>query len=512
MPALWADIVACIVALALYLHIRRVRSYRHLPPGPRKLPFIGNLLDIPTSLEWEVYARWGKEFNSPLLHLDVGGSTLIVINSAKIAIDLLEKRSSIYSDRPDFPMLVDLMGYGWMMSAMHYGEPWKERRRLLQRHFHPSNADVHESKEVEFTHKFLVRLLDSPERFLGHIRHMAGGVTLSLAFGLDIDPDDDPYVKLAAEAVGTLTEAAIPGAFFVDVFPFLKYMPSSLPGAGFQKKAQVWRKQMETFHEEPFAAALRKIASGTAEPSFTSLCMDVISEAKNPEQQMSAVKDTAGMFYAAGADTTVSSIDTFFIAMVYYPEVQLAAQRELDAIVGRSRLPDFTDRPHLPYVTALMKEILRWQPVTPQGVPRRVMEDDIYENYQFPAGTVFIPNAWAMLHDEEEYPDSLTFKPERFLKDGKLNPEVRDPASLAFGFGRRACPGSHIAQSTMWLTFASILSTFDVTAAVDKNGAKILPQLFYKSSIVSHPLPFQCTIKPRSSIAERVIRDTLMTH
>ena len=152
-----------------------------------------------------------------------------------------------------------------------------------------------------------------------------------------------------------------------------------------------------------------------------------------------------------------------------------------------------------------------------------------------------------MLHNEDEYPDPFAFKPERFLKDGKLNPNIRDPALMAFGFGRRwqwtatisevvrltkakcrLCAGYHIAFSTFWLTAGSILATFNLSKAVDKDGRVIEPSSEYSTGLIrwvnfqaasqlkcnlkswnSHPLPFGCSIKPRSPIAEELIRSAV---
>ena len=150
-----------------------------------------------------------------------------------------------------------------------------------------------------------------------------------------------------------------------------------------------------------------------------------------------------------------------------------------------------------------------------------------------------------MLHNKDEYPDPFGFKPERFLKDGKLNPNIRDPALMAFGFGRRwqwtttisevmrlikakcrICPGYHIGFSTVWLTAATILATFNLSKAVDKDGRVIEPSSEYSTGMIrcvkpqsvkmhsdeswnSHPLPFGCSIKPRSPVAEELIRSAV---
>lgn len=141
--------------------------------------------------------------------------------------------------------------------------------------------------------------------------------------------------------------------------------------------------------------------------------------------------------------------------MMQYPDVQAKAQAELDSILGTDTLPTLNDEDSLPFCKAVIKECLRWQTVAPLGVPHVSTEEDVYNGYTIPVGSIVIGNAWlvslsgsdllpsitleirAMFHDEIIYPDSYTFNPERFIKNGKIDLTVRDPDLIAFGFGRR---------------------------------------------------------------------------
>jgi len=123
--------------------------------------------------------------------------------------------------------------------------------------------------------------------------------------------------------------------------------------------------------------------------------------------------------------------------MALHPEVMEKAQEELDRVVGKGRLPDFSDRDSLPYIDALVKELLRWNPPLPIAVPKRVMQDDVYRGYFIPAGATVIQNVWAIFRDPNIYPDPEAFNPDRFLKDGKINPLVFNPEDRVFGAGRR---------------------------------------------------------------------------
>ena len=145
-----------------------------------------------------------------------------------------------------------------------------------------------------------------------------------------------------------------------------------------------------------------------------------------------------------------------------HPHVVKKAQEELDRVVGSERLPQLSDQEDLPYISALIKELLRWTCPLPLGLPKRVTEDDIYKGYFIPAGTTILENIWQVLYptrwrwkadvrvvrllclvyrgicyDDEVYPQPTLFDPERFLKDGKLDPSVKSPEDRVFGAGRR---------------------------------------------------------------------------
>ncbi|KAF8638111.1 hypothetical protein AX16_010572 [Volvariella volvacea WC 439] len=184
------------------------------------------------------------------------------------------------------------------------------------------------------------------------------------------------------------------------------------------------------------------------------------------------------------------------------------AQAEIDSVIQPGELPEFEDEAKLPYITAIVKETLRWRDVVPIAVPHVSTVDDVYKGYRLPAGTVVIPNSWAMLHDERYYPDPFSFNPDRFMKDGKLNPDVKDPEHAIWGYGRRVCPGRHLAFSSVWIAVASLITVFDLCKPLDNNGNPIEPTHEYVSGLIVEPKLFKCDFKPRSEAAIRAVRDT----
>ncbi|KAJ7106241.1 cytochrome P450 [Mycena epipterygia] len=472
-----------------------------LPPGPRKLPFIGNLLDAPASFAWEKYMEWSKEYNSDIIHLNLAGQSVVVLSSLEATEALLEKGSALYSDRSDLPMLVGLMGWDFNVAFMKYDDNWRTNRRLLKQGFNP---EIYQPLELAAARTLLGRLLDNPTTFYAHLRQLAGEVIMSMAYGINVLPSNDPYVTLADKAIHSLSVAFVKG-YLVDVFPALKYVPKWFPGAEFKRKAETWKKLARAMLEVPFAETKRQMECGIAPRSFASDALDALQNSSDIYYREEHIKTSVGTLYIGGSDTTVSALSTFVLAMLANPEAQRKAQAEIDAVTGGKYLPDFDDEASMPYVSALVKEVLRWQNVTPIAVPHFLATDDEYRGYRLPAGSIVIGNTWAILHDEVMYPDPYAFKPEHFLLDGKLNPAVRDP-DAAFGFGRRICPARHMARSSIWITVASILATFNIDKAVDEAGRVIEPTFEYLSGLVSAPLPFKCSITPRSNEAVKLIR------
>ena len=181
--------------------------------------------------------------------------------------------------------------------------------------------------------------------------------------------------------------------------------------------------------------------------------------------------------------------------MLLHPANQQIAQEEIDRVVGSDRLPSFSDRPNLPYVEALWKEVLRWNTIGAMGLPHASTEDDTVvvktssgeETYTIPKGSMLMPGVWWFLRDPSRYKDPDTFEPKRFLGE---HPET-DPATVTFGFGRRACPGRMLADATAWLTMAQTLAVFDIRKKRDAMGREVEVVADGLPGLAMHPYPFE---------------------
>ncbi|KAF7789960.1 hypothetical protein EIP86_000908 [Pleurotus ostreatoroseus] len=280
-----------------------------------------------------------------------------------------------------------------------------------------------------------------------------------------------------------------------------------MPGAKFKRQAAVWHQHVMDMTHVPFAAVKRGVAEGSAAPSVVSALLRQFDDSEDKTRIEGVIRDMAATAYAGGADTSVSLTGTFISAILLHPDVQRKAHAELDRVLGQDRLPTLEDQPKLPYVTAILREGMRWRPVVPLAVPHALLKDDEYFGYHLPAGAIVIGNAWAILHDEARYPDPDIFNPDRFIAlDGGLDLNVPNPEEFAFGFGRRICPGRHLASNSAWLALASILAVFELELPIDEFGREIKPSGEYTPGLIVYPLPFKCKFKPRSVKAEALIR------
>jgi len=204
----------------------------------------------------------------------------------------------------------------------------------------------------------------------------------------------------------------------------------------------------------------------------------------------------------------------FILFMIEHPDVQAKAREEIDRVVGSDRLPILDDMPNLPYVTAIIQEIHRTRPISPLAVPHRAMEDIMYRRYRIPAGSSVIGNIWGVYHDPNLFDDPDTFNPDRFLgsrlgfkKDAAEALQNEDMFRrfnvYPFGFGRRVCPGIHLATNSISLNVTRMLWGFEFVAAFkcSKDGTATTEPASswdFTPGLSLDPLPFKSTIRTRT--------------
>ncbi|KAH0578687.1 hypothetical protein H2248_003815 [Termitomyces sp. 'cryptogamus'] len=494
-----------LVAAAVVFLFRKWQSSTRIPypPGPKPSLISGNASELPTVLPWLTYAKWAKEYGD-IVHVRAYNQHIVILDKLRDANALFEQRSGIYSDRPEVTM-VSLMGWDFATTLSRYGDTWRRHRRIFQQAFNKKEIQIiHHPVQILKVHELLRRLLVAPENFVAHLRTTAGAIVMATVYDKNMSESNlEKFVIFSERAVNMISESFSPSATIVNALPILRHIPTWFPGARFHHFAAECRVYTTGMVEIPFKYVKDKLAAGIELSSLTEWLLKQNSDLGSmaiPEADLKSAKATA---FIGAADTTVSSAETFIYAMLLNPEAQRKAQDEIDSVVGRKRLPDFSDRPNLPYVEAVYREVMRWHPVAPLGLSHSTSADDVYNGYLIPKGTMVIANIWSMTHDESRYPDPDLFKPERFFdENGDLN---TDNVIIAFGFGRRICPGRHMASSTVWLLISSILATFTIRKARDEHGNEIDVDGSYTSGLISHKIPHPCSITPRSEEVQKLI-------
>ncbi|KAG2366730.1 hypothetical protein BDR07DRAFT_1273916 [Suillus spraguei] len=455
-----------------------------LPPGPRLLPFVGNAFDIDVSQPWLTYTNW-KEKHGNIVYSRLLGQHIIIINSIEIARELLDRRSATYSERP-FLQANEEFGISFNTAYLPYGETLRIHRKLFHQTFGAEASAEYHDLYFRKAYELVIDLISAPHKLEKHLEMYSGSLIIAAIYGYETPSgaEGDPLIRRTREATEIGKRVMSPErAALLMAFPFLGHLPSWFPGASDRRLAPYCRKLVRQMMDEPFEIGKQKMADDRRPPSIVAKFLNAGDISPTQEEFM---KGVAVSGFVGGMETTTSSLHSFVLAMLLHPDVQSRALAEVNAVCG-DNVPSFEHKPLLPYIEAICREVLRWQPIVPLGLPHMTSQDDLYEGYIIPKGS-------AISRDESLYPDASRFDPQRHLTaEGKLKD---DPLAghFAFGFGRRICPGRHFAELSLWAAMVSILSTVRITKAKDSEGKDILVIPEYTTGFAVQPKPFVCAI------------------
>ncbi|KAF8150622.1 cytochrome P450 [Crassisporium funariophilum] len=485
------NLISCLVGLttlvlALTIYKISVRSRGVLPPGPSGYPIVGNLYDL-TPYPEVLYTEWGKKYGD-IVYIKVLGKHMVILNTVEAAREVLEVHGRIHGNRPRMRTL-ELMGWTGATTLMPYNS-----RLRRQRHFIASvlnDSAVRENlvpllKRESMT--FMRNLHDTPDNFPAHIGRFAVGIVMNVAYGLDIESIDEPVMQYVRTAMGRLVQTGTPGSgTMVDFIPIMQYLPWW--STSFMRTAAISRPEVDKMWSVPFEMAKAKIASKAPKSSVITHMITKLGglEKLDPEDEQD-IKATGGALYAGGEDTTTVSLTSFFLCATRHQEAFRRSQKEIDEVVGKERLPTFEDRPNLPFTEAVQKEVWRWSAPPNLGIPHASEEEDTYKGYRIPKGAMIVANLYGMTR---ECVDPEEFRPERYMEGFGSEPQP-DPRSIIFGFGRRLCPGRHLADRAVWLAITQITALFEISPK-----GSVAPPAAFKPGFTRHPKPFECKITLR---------------
>ncbi|GFF37994.1 O-methylsterigmatocystin oxidoreductase [Aspergillus udagawae] len=453
-----------------------------MPPGPPGVPVLGNLHQM-----MEARRRGAISFNKwlaslipygEMVTLHMGSKTWVVLNSDRVVSEIIAKRGKITNERPHMPIASGLVSNG-KRTVIRQEEEWREGRRVMHQLLSGSHLKVYAGMQELESVDMLRRYLREPNLWYAHNYRYATSVLYRIVMGYPLNKTKaelDDYQRVTIEFVMSINRS------YVDFFPLLSKLPHFL---------QPWRRfwaEMGSFHRHVFQEWWKPIktavSNGSAPPSFV---RDVLL---HPDMRYSG-DDEEAMYLAtsvmaAGGDNTRMTINVFIMAMATRPEAQARAREEIDRVCtdGESlRLPRMSDLPAMPYVAAMIKEVLRWRPTVPVVPPHQLTEDLEFDGYFIPAGTSFLINSIGL---SSEFDNAHEFRPERWI-DGSGVDKI--PNFWGFGGGRRICVGWRVAEQALFIAFARLLYCFELSP----DGPIDDERLNHQS--LDEPFPVKATVR-----------------
>lgn len=495
----------------LVLHDRPPKGLKQIPGPTSTLPFLGRLHDIDGVAPWKSMHKFSDQYNKMFSMIGYG-TQHIWIADRRIARELFVNRAAKYSSRPTLPTIPQHRTSGRYMSLNADDEHW----RLQKRFTHAIFAEQHRSGyfgiiEPEVV-RFLQGLVDKPRDHYNQTDILTARISARLGYG-----NVSEYARHTANANEFIAELSPTASGpLVNIFPFLWRIPECLNPA---KRRVRERQEKETIlWASEFARAKRSLKEGTAARySYVKAYLDRVAAAKATGcsdfgfDEAEAI-EAIGMLVTMAIFTIGGPLYIFMLVMVLNPDWQEKVREEVLQVVGLDRLTQLSDSPNLPILRACIKECFRWKPPVPLGVPHLVTQDDNFEGYYIPEGSVVHIVEQALSLDPEVYPEPKKYNPARWLES--QYPSFQEPLTKyprlngfhGFGSGARTCPGIEWTQAELLIACGSLVQNFDLLPDVDSTtGEKKWPDPDNRTSnVIGGPLHFDFNLQVREGRSEKI--------
>ncbi|XP_041942129.1 cytochrome P450 2K1-like [Alosa sapidissima] len=461
-PSTFSLLVAGVLLLFAYLYSSGVGSPGKgtEPPGPTPLPIIGNLLQLDLQKPYDTLCKLSKTYGS-VFTVRFGPTKTVVLSGYKTVKEALVNHAEEFGDRGVSPIFKAINGgHGIIFSN---GEQWKEMRRFALTNLRDYGMGKKSSEEkiIEET-RYLSEVF---ENFKGKafdttqpVNYAVSNIISAIVYGSRFDYNDHRFKAMVNRANENIRLGGSPAVQLYAMFPWL--------GPVLAK----WRKLKSTSkkHIEEMGKLISELQE-TLNPFEQRGFVDSFLIRKQKEEE-SGHKDTffsqenmvysVANLFAAGTDTTGTTLRWGLLLMAKYPHIQDRVQEEIDRVIG-GRQPVVEDRKSLPFVDAVIHETQRLANIVPMSIPHTTSCDVHFQGFFIKKGTTVFPLLTSVLHDESEWAKPYAFHPEHFLDDqGRF---VKRDAFMPFSAGRRVCLGESLARMELFLFFASLLQRFRFT-------------------------------------------------
>ncbi|CAL1274087.1 unnamed protein product [Larinioides sclopetarius] len=187
------------------------------------------------------------------------------------------------------------------------------------------------------------------------------------------------------------------------------------------------------------------------------------------------LKANALNLFLEGTESVSSTVANLLLELSKHPDVQRKIQEELDSVVGRERLPSWTDKQNLPYLDATIQELSRTSALFLVTTMYSNFKETTIEGYRIPERSVIVSNLYSIHFDPELFPNPEKFDPGRFLNSEGKRVKLEGGPYL-YGLGKRSCIGESLAQVEIFLLIGSLLQSFTVPYAKDIGSLRVVPR------------------------------------
>ncbi|XP_029904804.1 cytochrome P450 2J2-like [Myripristis murdjan] len=482
----WVDIQSLLLFTVLFLLIAdylKTRRPSSFPPGPWALPFVGNIFTVDFNRAHESLTQLAETYGD-VYSLRMGQTWMVVLNGFQMLKEALVTQGDSLADRPILPLQVDISHHlGVIISNGHL---WKQQRRFALstlKYFGVGKNSLEHAILDEFTYSAKDVTVHKGKRFNPHliINKTVSNIICSLVFGHRFEYEDEWFIELIKRFDSALQIEASIWAQLYNSFPLLM---RRLPGPH-QTVQQFWSEVKDMIRSE---IKEHKKDWNPAEPRDYIDCY--LTEIQMRKGDAESTFDEENLvicvmdLFAAGSETTSTTLRWAFLYMAKYPEIQEKVQAEIDRVIGQSRQPSMMDRANLPYTDAVIHEIQRIGNIVPLSLPHSTNRDIQLGDYTVPKGVVIIPNLTSVLFDKREWETPYTFNPGHFLnEEGKF---VKRAAFIPFSAGKRVCLGENLARMEIFLFFTSFMQQFTFSMPA---GTK--PVLDFRYGLTLAPAPYE---------------------
>ncbi|KAL1007377.1 hypothetical protein UPYG_G00085930 [Umbra pygmaea] len=480
-----------LVTLLFVLLIRQLAKQRRppgFPPGPSPIPVIGNIFSLAT--EPHVFMKKQSEIYGQVFSLDLGGYSTVVLNGYDTMRECLYHQSDVFIDRPSLPLFNKMTKMGGLLNAK-YGRGWIEHRKLASNTFrYFGSVQKQFERKISEECMFFVDAIDDHKGKPFNPKHLVtnavSNITNLIIFGERFTYDDHDFQHMI-EIFSENVELAVSGwSFLYNAFPWIEYIP-------FGKHQKLFRNAAEVY--EFLLLIIERFSEGRNPQSprhYIDSYMDELDQITTESDSIWSKENliySVGELIIAGTETTTNTIRWAMLYMALYPNIQEKVHKEIDSVLGNGKPPSLEDKQSMPYVEAVLHEVLRFCNIVPLGIFRATTQDAVVNSYTIPKGTMVITNLYSVHFDEKYWTDPGTFSPQRFLdSNGDF---VRREAFVPFSLGRRHCLGEQLARMEMFLFFTTLLQNFNL-----QFPPGIVPNLTPKLGMTLQPLPYSiCAVR-----------------